>query len=192
MKAICLIQHLCKLIAVASFFIICIFGDNNHAFAQTAKLDGLFEQLHAENADDYKKIEEKIWREWRKSGSDAVDLLLERGMEAMEQDEFIAAIEHFSAAIDHAPDFAEAWNMRATAFFNMGEFGLSVADIQETLRLNPRHFGALGGFGLILEYTERPKQAQEVYNRLLEVHPNSAEAQEAADRLKQQLQGTSL
>jgi len=177
---------------VASFVIFWEMSENNHAFAQTTKLDDLFEQLQADDERDYDLIEQKIWREWRKSGSDSVDFLLERGMKAMDDENFKTAVEHFTAAIDHAPEFAEAWNMRATAFFMMDELGLSVSDIQQTLRLNPRHFGALGGFGMILERTERPKQAQEVYNRLLEVHPHDEAALKAADRLKQQLQGTAL
>jgi len=167
-------------------------SENNHAFAQAAVLDELFEQLQADDERDFDLIEKKIWREWRKSGSDSVDFLLERGMAEMDQGNYQTAVEHFTAAIDHAPDFAEAWNMRATAFFYMNEFGLSVADIQQTLRLNPRHFGALGGFGMILERTERPKQAQEVYKQLLDVHPHAKAALNAAERLKQQLQGTAL
>jgi len=144
------IQRLCKLIAVASLVIFLEMSENNHAFAQAAVLDELFEQLQADDERDFDLIEKKIWREWRKSGSDSVDFLLERGMAEMDQGNYQTAVEHFTAAIDHAPDFAEAWNMRATAFFYMNEFGLSVADIQQTLRLNPRHFGALGGFGMIL------------------------------------------
>lgn len=82
--------------------------------------------------------------------------------------------------------------MRATVFFLMEKYSSSVADIQQTLRLNPRHFGALGGLGMILERTERPKQALEVYKKLLGVHPHSKNAQDAIMRLNQQLKGTSL
>ena len=55
------------------------------------------------------------------------------------------AIEHFTALIDHAPDFAEGWNARATAYYQTGDFGPSIADIGQVLTLNPRHFGALVG-----------------------------------------------
>jgi tetratricopeptide (TPR) repeat protein len=192
MREISPIITLFKPLAAASLVIFLQFSDNSHAYAQTSTLDGLFSELQVENPEGHDRVVEKIWREWRRSGSDAVDFLLERGMDAMSNGNLEEAIDHFSAAIDHAPEFAEAWNMRATAFFMMEEYGLSVADIQETLRLNPRHFGALGGLGTILERTERPKQAQEVYKKLLEVHPHSENAQQAVERLTEQLKGTSL
>jgi len=192
MREICFINRLFKLIVVASFLIIFEMRENSHAFAQTSTLDELFEQLQEGDGGGYERIERKIWREWRRSGSDSVDFLLERGMDAMSNGNLTTAVEHFTAAIDHAPDFAEAWNMRATTFFMMDEFGLSVADIQETLRLNPRHFGALGGFGMILEQTERPKQAMGVYKKLLNVHPHNKAALAAFARLSELLQGTAL
>ena len=177
---------------MALFLIFHQIGENSHAFAQSNVLDGLFEQLQASDAKNIERLERNIWREWRRSGSDAVDFLLERGMDAMSGGDFNTAVEHFTAAIDHAPDFAEAWNMRATAYFNLDRYGPSVSDIEETLRLNPRHFGAMGGFGMILENTERPKQAMAVYKRLLKVHPHNKGAQEALARLSELLQGTAL
>tara|TARA_R110002096_G_scaffold377058_2_gene570925 strand:+ start:6678 stop:7238 length:561 start_codon:yes stop_codon:yes gene_type:complete len=184
--------RLFKLIVVASVVIIFQISENSHAFAQTATLDDLFEQLQTDESANLERLERKIWREWRRSGSDSVDFLLERGMDEMSNGNYRAAVEHFTAAIDNAPDFAEGWNMRATTYFMMDEFGLSVADIQETLRLNPRHFGAMGGFGMILERTERPSQALEVYKKLLSVHPRSKDAQAAVARLSELLKGTAL
>ena len=192
MKEICFIDRSFKLFVAASFLIIFEMSENNHAFAQTNTLDGLFEQLQEDEPSNFERIEHNIWREWRRSGSDSVDFLLERGMDAMSGGDLMDAVEHFTAAIDRAPDFAEAWNMRATTFFMMDKYGLSVFDIQETLRLNPRHFGALGGFGMILERTERPKQAIEVYKKLLKVHPHNEDAKVAVARLSELLQGTAL
>jgi len=77
-----------------------------------------------------------------------MDLLLQRGQDALEEENYQAAIEHFTALTDHAPQFAEAWNMRATAFFLIDEYGLSIEDISRTLALNPKHFGALSGCGI--------------------------------------------
>ena len=192
MREICLIVKNFKLIVVASFLIFFQIGENNHAFAQSGTLDGLFEQLQTPEPKNVERLERNIWREWRRSGSDAVDFLLERGMDAMSSGDFKTAVQHFTAAIDHAPDFAEAWNMRATAYFNLDRYGPSVSDIQETLRLNPRHFGAMGGFGMILENTERPKEAMDVYKKLLKVHPHNEGAKQAVARLSELLQGTAL
>ena len=87
----------------------------------------------------------------------------------MEEGDTKLAVEHFSALIDHAPDFAEGYNARATAFFLRGQYGLSLNDIQETLARNPRHFGAIGGLALILEELGRPEDALAAW-RLLRRH----------------------
>ena len=152
--------------------------------AQTADLDSLFQDLATADAPAAARIERRIWREWSKSGSAAMDLLLERGREAMMADDFDAAIEHFTALIDHAPDFAEGWNARATAYFQVGEYGPAVADILQVLRLNPRHFGAMAGFCRILEETDRPDEALAVYRAALAIHPNLKGIGEAANRLQ--------
>jgi tetratricopeptide (TPR) repeat protein len=102
------------------------------------------------------------------------------------------AIDHFTALIDHAPDFAEGWNARATAYYQAGEFGPSVADIGHVLTLNPRHFGALAGLGAIFEELERPEQALEVYRAALAIHPQQPGVLEAVERLQALTQGQDL
>jgi hypothetical protein len=75
-------------------------------------LDQLFVELAEADAGNWEQIEQKIWSEWSRSGSAAMDLLLERGRAAMEVGDLAAAIEHLTALTDHAPDFAEGWNAR--------------------------------------------------------------------------------
>lgn len=163
------------------------------AFAEdTAKLDGLFERLKTAEAAEAGRIETEIWIEWSKSGSPAEDLLLQRGKDAMELGDFAAAIEHFTAIIDHDPDFAEAWNARATAYYMAGEFGPSVADIGQVLTRNPRHFGALSGLAMILEESGKPERALEVYRAALAIHPHLQGAAEAVKRLETEAEGQEL
>jgi tetratricopeptide (TPR) repeat protein len=157
-----------------------------------AKLDGLFERLKTAEEAEAGRIETEIWIEWSKSGSPALDLLLQRGRDAMDLGDYPAAIEHFSAVIDQDPDFAEAWNSRATAFYMAGEFGPSVADIGHVLNLNPRHFGALSGLALILEETGKPERALEVYRAAVAIHPHMEGAAEAIERLEKQAEGQEL
>ncbi len=134
------------------------------AFAQdAAKLDGLFDRLKTADEAEAGRIEREIQIEWSKSGSPALDLLLQRGRDAMDLGDLPQAIDHFSAIIDQDPNFAEAWNARATAYYMAGEFGPSVADIAKVLTLNPRHFGALSGLAMILEETGKPERALEAY-----------------------------
>ncbi len=162
------------------------------AVAQTEKLDALFIELADPALTDWAAVESQIWQEWSHSGSDAMDLLLQRGKRAMAQGNYPLAIEHFTALTDHAPEFAEGWNMRATAFFLAQNFGMSVSDIQTTLALNPRHFGALSGLGMILETLEQNDGALRAYRAAMAVHPHRPNLIEAVKRLEKKIGGTSL
>jgi len=121
-----------------------------------------------------------------------MDLLLQRGRDAMEAGDTSVAIDHFTALIDHAPGFAEGWNARATAYFKAGLYGPSVDDIAHVLALNPRHFGAMAGFGRILEETDKPQQAIKVYEAALAIHPQLAGIKEALERLRTAATGQDL
>jgi tetratricopeptide (TPR) repeat protein len=174
--------------ALLPLFLTCV-----AAMAQdTGKLDDLFTRLKAAGAGESSRIEREIWIEWSKSGSPAMDLLLQRGRDAMALGDNRAAIDHFSAIIDHSPDFAEAWNARATAFYNTGDYGPSVADIAQVLALNPRHFGALSGLGMILEEIGNTERALAVYQAALALHPNLEGVKAAVNRLETQAEGQEL
>jgi len=162
------------------------------AQAQTSDIDSLFQDLATADAPASARIERRIWREWSKSGSAAMDLLLDRGREAMMAGDINTAIEHFTALTDQAPDFAEGWNALATAYFQAGEYGPAVADIARVLRLNPRHFGAMAGFGRILEETERPREALAVYRAALAIHPHLKGISEAVKRLQNDATGQEM
>ena len=162
------------------------------SWGQTAKLDALFLRLQDPSAEDFDRVTQEIWIEWSKSGSPSVDLLFQRGQQAMAMGDVATAIEHFTAVIDHAPDFAEGWNRRATAYFQIGDFGPSVSDISHVLSLNPRHFGALAGLGMIFEQLDRPEKALEVYKAALAINPHLTDTAAAITRLEQSLAGQDL
>lgn len=157
-----------------------------------ARLEELFTALKTADTGAARAIEADIWRLWSRSGSPAMDLLLERAEKALQQGDYEVALDHLTALTDHAPDFAEGWNQRAVAYFQMGRFGQSVADIRRTLTLNPRHFGALAGFGAILEAMERPDQALEVYRAALAIHPHLEGVEEAVKRLEAKVAGQGI
>jgi tetratricopeptide (TPR) repeat protein len=174
--------------AFLSLFLTC-----SAAFAlDTEKLDGLFTRLLSANAEEAGRIETEIWIEWSKSGSPALDLLLQRGRDAMAAGDLPTAIAHFTAIIDQDPSFAEAWNARATAFYNAGDYGPSVSDIAQALTLNPRHFGALSGLGTILEEIGDTDRALKVYKAALAIHPHLEGMAEAIERLETLDQGQEL
>ena len=150
---------------------------------RAGKLDELFSELKQPGRADWQKIEGEINRIWAQSGSPSMDLLLSRGNAALEAEDFPAAVEHFSALIDHAPDFAEGWNGRATAYYLMGEYGLSIADVEHVLALNPRHYGAMAGFAFMLESMDRPEAALGVLRAVQALNPNRPDVNEAVIRL---------
>lgn len=162
------------------------------AQADGTRLDDLFARLPAAGPQEAERITESIWIEWSKSGSAAMDLLLQRGRDAMEAGQLDAAVEHLTALIDHAPDFAEGYNARATAYFQAGELGPSVADIARTLELNPRHFGALSGLGMIYEIIGRPERALQAFEAAQSVNPHLPEVNASIDRLRSDLSGQDL
>jgi tetratricopeptide (TPR) repeat protein len=160
--------------------------------ASATGLDDLFAQLQTATPIESNRLERQIWREWSKSGSASMDLLLQRGREALDNGDTAAAIEHLTALVDHAPDFAEGWNARATAYFQAGLYGPSVADIQHVLALNPRHFGAMTGFARILEDTDQPDRALVLYRAAIAIHPNLDGVKEAIDRLEAKSAGQEM
>lgn len=170
----------------------CVFLCAAAAGAQTAALDDLFTRLTAAEGREAQRIEREIWIEWSKSGSASMDLLLERGRDAMAAGQPEVAVEHLTALIDHAPGFAEGWNARATAYFQTGDFGPSVSDIGQVLTLNPRHFGALSGLGMIFEQLEQPEKALEVYRAALAINPHLTTVKESIERLERTVAGQDL
>lgn len=163
------------------------------ALAQdTTDLDQLMAELADPSTQNWEQVERRIRLEWSKSGSPAMDLLLQRGEEAMMHEDWQLALEHFTALTDHAPDFAEGWNARATVYFQLGLYGPALDDIGHTLALNPKHFSALSGLAIILEELDKGPDALEVWQMLAEIHPHRPETQDALQRLGQAYGGVPL
>lgn len=140
----------------------------------------------------WRRTERALAAEWARSGSAAMDLLLVRGRDALAEGDIAAAIAHLTALVDHAPEFAEGWNARATAFYADGRLGESVADIARVLTLNPHHFGALAGLGMIWTDLEHPKRALAAYRAALAIHPHNPDLAEAVETLEAQISGPDL
>ena len=151
---------------------------------QEDRLEQLFSALKVAKADEYPVIEQEIRAIWADSGSPMLNLLLERGSKALEDGDAEAAIEHFTALIDHAPEFAAAWNGRATAFFSAGLYGPALSDIAHVLALEPRHFGALTGLAVILEEAGKNDLALQAYQQVLQLNPNRADVLDAVQALE--------
>lgn len=138
------------------------------------------------------KIDRQLQALWSKSGSPAMDLLLERGRDALENHDTAAAIDHLTALIDHAPDFAEGWHARASAWYEADLLGPALADLEQALALNPDNYNAIYGLGAILEQLGDERRAFLAYERAKAIHPHQAEVNEALDRLLPVIQGKEL
>ena len=182
-------SHRFKCIVTALWFSV---GFSIPALAQDASLDELYQQLAEADAAAYARIEQQIINEWGKSGSAAMDLLMRRGQDALEDGAPDAAVEHFTALVDHAPNFAEGYYGRASSYYLLGLTGPALDDIRRALALNPRHFEAMRGLAIILEDLNRPDDAMELYQMILAINPNSSTVLEAAALLELQLEGQSL
>lgn len=138
------------------------------------------------------QIDRAVQAEWSKTGSASMDLLLKRGRDAMDDGDYSAAIEHFTALTDHAPDFAEGWHMRATAYYQADLYGPAMADLQMALSLNPDNYNAIFGLGVMLEELGYTDRAYNAYSLVRAIHPNHAEVSSALDRLERDVLGQSL
>jgi len=116
--------------------------------------------------------ERALWAIWSRSGDPAIDRLLAAGIGQMQAGALAAAIAAFSEIIRRRPGFAEGWNKRATAYYLAGDDRRSLADCEQVIKRNPRHFGALSGYGQIYFRLEQYDKALEYWRRALEVNPN--------------------
>jgi tetratricopeptide (TPR) repeat protein len=162
------------------------------AYAQQASLDDLYQELAEADENTYARIEGQIIAQWERSGSAAMDLLLRRGKDALDEGQPDVAVDHFTALVDHAPDFAEGYYGRASSYYLMGMTGPALDDIRQALALNPRHFEAMRGLAIIMEELQRPEDALELYEMILAINPQSQEVLGTVDRLKLQLEGQAL
>lgn len=152
----------------------------------------LLEKLAQPDQERWRRIERQIMREWSRSGSAVVDYLFERGQQALRAGEAREAIEHFSAVIDHDPDFPEGWNARASAWFMENRLGLSMGDLEQALARNPQHFAALAGMGTILEQVGELERARDAFAAAHALNPHRPRVREALDRLDLALGGRAL
>lgn len=154
------------------------------------RLDTLFEQLRREpDAAKAGEIATLIQAQWLRSGSATIDLLMSRAAEAAAKKETAAALDLLDQTIVLSPGYAEGWNRRATVNYSENRYDLSMADVEETLRREPRHFAALTGLATMQEELGQRRRALETYLRVLAIYPALKEAQDAALRLSDELAG---
>ena len=149
------------------------------------RLNNLFKKLNeTENQDEIRDLISDIWNIWYEVDDPKVIEYFEKGIQAMNLRNYPLAIRFFNNLIEEDPNFAEAWNKRATVHFMMGNFDQSMQDIIKTLELEPRHFGALDGMGLIFIHQGQFQQAIDVYDKMLEIFPFSVKTMDKKERIQ--------
>ena len=147
-----------------------------------SRLNSLFDELFLSNDNmQASTILADIWDIWSIAENVEAQEIFDEGNNMMDRGSLEEAIALFTQVIDLKPDFAEGWNKRATVLFLKGELEASISDIQKTLELEPRHFGALDGLAEIYLIQDDLLGAAATYKRILEIIPTSKKSQ---DRLK--------
>src|SRR5262249_47520798 len=126
------------------------------------------------------------------AGGDTSNRLMSGAKPELEKKELDVALKLLNAIIDLQPDYAEAWNRRATIYFNNKDYGSAIADIHEVLAREPRHFGALAGLGTIMQELGDDKAALEAYRRALALHPKLEKIPEIVKRLTEKVEGREI
>lgn len=161
--------------------------------APAVRLEKLFAELKRERSEKAaERIAGRISGEWARSGSATVDLMMGWAKQGIDAKEFDVALDFLDQVTVLKPDYAEGWNLRATAHFLMNDYRMSMADIERTLALEPRHFGALSGMAMILRNTDHKEQALAAYERVLAVYPMNRGAQNEVATLSDELTGEGI
>ena len=141
------INVLMRVIQITALFLITAIASIHVNADQTdPRLDKLFFNLKV-NTDLglSQQLTSEIWRIWSEHNKEDINILFNDGENAMYKKDYEIALASFNKIVELAPNYAEGWNKRATVYFLMGDYHASLADIEKTLRLEPRHFGALSG-----------------------------------------------
>ena len=157
------------------------------------RLDTLFGELKRErNEKAAERIAGRIWETWSQSGSASIDLMMGWSKSAMDNKKFDVALDFLDQVVTMEPTYAEGWNRRATVHFMMQNYAKSMSDINHTLQIEPRHFGALSGMGQIMKNTGREELALRAWERVLDIYPMMRSAQNEVATLSEELAGEGI
>ena len=140
--------------------------------AESSKLDVLFLQLkNASNEAEARTLEDQIWKSWLETGDANIDDMMQDSLRARSEHDYNGALQILNKVIALKPDYAEAWNQRATIYFLQQEYEKSLRDIAKTLELEPRHFGSIAGRAMIRLKQEKPELARQNIAEAIKFHP---------------------
>ncbi len=160
---------------------------------KTRGLDFLFGALKAAPDEaSAKHVEARIWAIWLQTPSDTAALLMLRAKAAMDAQQTDVAIKLLDAVIKLRPDYVEAWNRRATLYYLRNDYARSLADIEQVLIREPRHFGALAGLGMIMQDLGDDKRALDAFRKALDINPHLEKVPELVKTLTEKVEGRDI
>jgi tetratricopeptide (TPR) repeat protein len=160
---------------------------------KTRGLDFLFGALKAAPDEaSAKHVEARIWAIWMQTPSDTAALLMMRVKAAMDAQQIDVALKLLDSIIKLRPDWTEAWNRRATLYYVKNDYARSLADIQQVLAREPRHFGALAGLGMIMQDLGDDKHALEAFRKALAVNPHLEKVPDLVKTLSEKVEGRDI
>ena len=178
------------LISAIALFLLILPISQLSAGQEDYRLSALFSKLAlSENSGEAQSIEKVIWEIWLENKNPPVTRILNAGIQAMNAGRLKMAFQAFNEVVEMEPNFAEGWNKRATIYYLLQDYSASVKDIAVTLRLEPHHFGALSGLGLINTTLGRHKAAVKAFEQVLKIHPHMLGARRHIKVLKEILRG---
>jgi tetratricopeptide (TPR) repeat protein len=156
-------------------------------------LDFLFGALKAAPDEaSAKHVEARIWAIWMQTPSDTAALLMLRARAAMDAQQMDVALKLLDAVIKLRPDYVEGWNRRATLYYLKNDYTRSLADIQQVLIREPRHFGALAGLGMIMQDLGDDRRALDAFRRALAINPHLEKVPELVKTLTEKVEGRDI
>jgi tetratricopeptide (TPR) repeat protein len=160
---------------------------------KTKNLDFLFGALKAAPDEaSAKAVEARIWAIWMATPSDTAALLMARAKVAMDGKNTDVALKLLDAVVKLRPDYAEGWNRRATIYYLQNDYNRSMEDIRQVLTLEPRHFGALAGLGMILQETGDDRHALEAFRKALAINPHLERVPDLVKTLTEKVEGRDI
>ena len=160
---------------------------------KTRGLDFLFGALKAAPDDtSAKHVEARIWAIWMQTPSDTTALLMSRAKAAMDAQNTDVAIKLLDAVVKLHPEYIEGWNRRATLYYLKNDYAHSLADIEQVLAREPRHFGALAGLGMIMQDLGDEKRALDAFRKALAINPHLEKVPELVKTLSEKVEGRDI
>lgn len=161
--------------------------------SREALLDEMYQRLRdAQDQQSAELIAKAIEKLWLRSGSDTIDLLMQRALQMVQEENYDVAIKLLDAVVALDPNYAEGWNQRATVHFLQRDYGSSLQDLRHVLSLDPRHFKAINGLALIMQEFGNKPAALKAYRKAIAVHPFLDSAQQAIKELSREVEGQGI